>query len=641
MKKRRPLMYTKKRPSEKVIGAFDIETTNFDDNFKEHPEEIIFLDAFVKFEDEENYHRATNKSELMSILLSRDNVIIYAHNGSKFDFNFLLEDLYQINIQRKSNGEELYKIETILQGESNVIQIKIDTIELRDSLALIPMSLPEATKAFKTKTQKGDIGLAKGVKYDVNNLQHQRYCKDDCQATIEIVKAVMDICWDYFECGIGLSTASTALNCFRSKMPKGKKYWRMSKQVEEFCRKAYYGGFVYPGPTMQPHKETISIDRNASFAASMIDHGGMPVGDPSISDEVFSDRPGIYRCRVKVEKPDLPIIPYRGKHGLMWPIGEFITYLTNEEILFARCHGYEIDVELGFVWSKYEQVFEEIVNFCQLQEYSNPEIKPFIKLIRNGLYGKFGTKFVNRELLWEEPLNSEEWIPLTDGRGHINPFIWTREKENDAEYINPHWAAFITARARMWMMQTMLKVGMDNVFYGDTDSVKADKNAVLEAIKRGYIGIGMTEKDIKECPKEIMDVIKESKIDITPRYGAAKVDEVYVKFQSLGPKVYHGIIAGNGKAKTRAKGIPMRLLSRQIFEETFDVITQECYNKKERHEKLPEVRIHSTNKTMARMKNPAKGISRAITRKLTDFMSSETWRVEPDGSIHQPYIKEG
>jgi len=640
MKKMRPLMHTKKRPVINIIGSFDIETTSFNDEFENTPEEIEFLDAFLKFEDEDFYHRAKNKTDLMRILLERENVIIYAHNGGRFDFNFLLEDLYQINIDRKLKGEELLKIETIVQGESNVIQIKIGTVELRDSLALIPMSLKEACKAFKTPTQKGDIGLKDGEKYDANNLEHQFYCQADCQATIEVVKAVMDMVWKYFECGIGLSTASTALNCFRSKMPKGKKYWRMARALEEFCRKGYYGGFVYPGKTMQVHGPTLSADRNASFGASMIDHGGMPVGNPSISDEISADKPGIFRVWVKAEKPDLPIVPYRGKLGLMWPVGSFRTYLTNEEILFARDHGYEIEVELGYVWPKYEQVFQEIVAFCEEQEYTNPEIKPLIKLIRNGLYGKFGTRFINRELRWEEPDDPEEWTPLTDGRGHVNPFIWTREKENEAEYIMPHWAAFITARARMWMMKTMLAVGIENCFYGDTDSVKADQEAVLEAIRAGKIEIGMTEKDIRECPDFIMRAIREAGIDISPRYGTAKVDEVYSEFQAMGPKVYHGVLAGSDKTKTRAKGIPMRLLTREFYQESFAIIMEECYNDKERHKRLPEIKIHSTNKTMARMKDGTKGISRGIKRRLTDFLSSSTWDVQPDGSIFQPRIEE-
>ena len=599
MRKKIPFAHRIRKGLTKPIGAFDIETTPFDKG------DIQYLDAFLKFEDETVHHRARTPEELVDLLLSRENVIIYAHNGASFDFNFLLPIFFARKVE----------MNFVVQGSDNVIAIMLPNgIEIRDSLALIPMSLAAATKAFGT-IEKGDIGLKKGEIYDPLNEAHQKYCMNDCNCTIAIVRAVIDLVAQHFGCGIGMSTASTALGCFQAAIPKDKRYWRLPKGAEEFCRNAYYGGFVYPGLDMLPKGPTISVDRNASFAECMREDA-FPVCNPMFTMQYEGDKKAIYWVRVTAHENriTMPCIPYRDKHGTKWPVGRFTTYITNEEYDFALEQGYELEVLRGYYWEKTEDVFSEFINKLEKMEFGQPELKPLIKLIRNALYGKFGSQFFNREFHWGEPENLEDWKPLCSSKsGEVNPFIWYRDVPAQSPHIMPHWAAFVTARARLWMFKTMLTVGLDSVWYGDTDSVKGDANRIKECINSGMI-------------------------DTSMRYGSAKKDEEYLWFHAMGPKVYHGVLI-DGNNKMRAKGIPMRLLTQEMYEKTFENIMNE-ENKKKRNELHPKVEFHSTNRIMTRMKDSSKNFDRNVKRRMTDFRNSKSWRVSQEGIVRPPLIEE-
>ncbi len=619
------LKHSIKRDITKVIGAFDIETVP-EEMYKINPhpgkrtptikisDHALFgsyADGFLKYEDDDTYYRASSMQEMFKLIMSRGNVVLYAHNGKGYEFNYLVEEFYKYDSE--------LKIKIILQGDTQVIGLLIEheggTIELRDSYALVPMSLKDATVAFKT-TSKGNIGLGNGELYDKNNTEHQEYCKLDCQCTIEVVRKVIAMTAEVFGCGIGMTTASTAMACFKAMIPEKTEYRRMSYSLEEFVRSGYYGGYVYPGTSIQKYEDITSIDRNASFAGSMRE--GVPVGKPRYVVEYEEGRIGMYKCRIIAEKGKItiPCVPYRTKAGLKWPYGRFTTIITSHEIDFAREQGYRVIIDHGLVWDRVEYPFNEIVDLCERIEREQPHLKPFIKLIRNSLYGKFGSKLWNKEVMFGMPEDLEGWTPLCDERlGHLLQSVWYRTTSNDANYIQPMWAACITALARIWMFKTMLTVGMEHVVYGDTDSVKASTDALDDAIKAGKIDM---RKGV---------------------YGSAKIDEEYVWFQCLGPKFYHGVLKahqckkevrdscdGSCRDKMRAKGIRKRDLTHELYDDAY-------------LGHFDQIEYISSNSTMTRLANPMLDIKKIVKRSVTNFRKSQTWIVEED-NISPPTIEE-
>lgn len=575
------------KPLKYPIGAFDIET---------HGLFGTYLDGFLKYEDDPTYYRCRTMEDLWQRITFRKNVILYAHNFRGYESNYLIDII-----------PPTQKLQVILQGDTQVIgfilQFEDGEIELRDSLALVPMGLGEAAKAFRTPTQKGDIGLKKGEVYDPSNSIHQEYCMDDVQVTIELVKRIIELQNTVYGCGIGWTSASTAMAAWRSTIPKGKTYHRMSKANELFCREGYYGGFVYPGLDTHVHDDIVSIDRNAAYAAVM--RGAYPVGKPEYTVDFVGGLLGMYEVKVHNEGK-FPVIPYRSKQGLLWPQGSFTSIVTSEEVSYARSLGIDVDILEGLVWNHVEYPFLEFIDNCERVEFGDPDKKSAIKLNRNGLYGKFGSKLIVYEACMTEE-NLEGWTPLIDPiTGNIQFNLWTREKENDACYIQPAWAAFVTARQRQWLFETIHTVGLEHVRYCDTDSVKADGWRVRECIDQGLI-------------------------DTENHYGGSKIDEEYVWFQCLGSKVYHGelteacyqeLLKKNPDAdrvKARSKGISNKYHSTKLFEDTASGIYE-------------PVRIETANSTFVRMKRGLP-MQRTISRKMTNRLNSKAWKFHNDGGI--------
>jgi DNA polymerase family B len=649
-----------KKCFEQVIGAWDIETVpsaqwikDFPKYKKDHPsakesDGALFgdyADGFLKYDDDPTYYRADSMLDMCNRILSRGNVILYAHNARGYEFKYLLK-IFQ----------EYYpeiKMQCILSGESHIIALIIPhedgKIELRDSLALIPMTLKDACKKLKTKTQKEDIGLDDGHIYDRNNPIDVHYCQVDVQANIEIVQKVIDLTYEVFGCGIGFTTAATAIACFKATIPEGHTFHRMTPRVEKFCRDGYYGGFVYCGRDCHRHDNVISIDRNASFAASMRD--GVPVGPGRLALKEEKGKLGIFKCRVFAPNDvSMVCVPMKTPDGLKWPLGTFETVITTDEMFFARAQGYTIIPIKGIVWDRVEYPFNDIVDKCERIEIEHPELKEFIKLIRNALYGKFGTKFVSKEVVIGMPDDPTGWAPLCDEKtGALSPYCWCRETENDSEYIMPHWAAFITARARLWVFKTMLGVGMESVYYGDTDSVKADADAIKKAIREGRVSVCCPEKSLSDASSWVREYVEQGIITTEVKYGSAKVDEEYQWFQTLGPKVYHGVLVPTfdkeknkwvSKDKMRAKGIPMKKLTHDIYQFAYDgLMSNEDLCAADFKEKyFPREHFRSSNSTMVLLKKSTSTIDRQVQRSLTNFAASKTWVVNSDGSISPPTL---
>lgn len=590
MKNQRPLMLENKKVSDFPIGAYDIETRGL---FGE------YLDGFLKYEDDSRYYRASSMDEMLNRILSRWNVTLYAHNAAGYEHNYLIDALKKrddININVIVAGTKIIGL-IIVDPED-----KYRRIELKDSLALFDpsTSLKKACIALNVDGGKTSIGLDEGVIYDPSNLQHQEYCKNDVRVTIEVVKNYSRDVYSIFGNGIGFTAASTALSNWKSTIPKGTKYYRMQKPVEPLVREAYFGGFVYPGKSMLRQEDIISVDRTAAYAAAMLE--GVPYGKAMYTTLFMDDMQGIYSCDIitpAYHDDFIPLIPYRD-NGLKWPTGSFRTSITSVEIQFAREHGYQIDVIEGYVFPQWIYPFNDFVNKCQKVEIGEPEKKMTIKISRNSLYGKFGSKLFNDEY-HIGTMDNPEWFPLVNYQtGEVNFSVYGRTIENNSNYIMPHWACFITAHQRIWLMKHMMAIGGRNIVYGDTDSIKARKSAVVDYFAKGNLSLD-------------------------PFYGNVKIDEEYLWFQCLGPKVYYGELI-DGKSKMRAKGIPYRSLEKKLFEDAYDG-------------KFWQIEYTSSNSALTRLKDPRKQLKIDAVRSITNFRNSKSWQINREGNIFPPHIE--
>ena len=231
-----------------------------------------------------------------------------------------------------------------------------------------------------------------------------------------------------------------------------------------------------------------------------------------------------------------------------WYKGEFDTTCTNKELIFAANHGYEIlEIYSGIVWEKMIFPFNNFIEKCKKirKDYAVPPGTPIsaeellAKLMQNSLYGKFGSRRERVKLSARHLISDGDFEKLENAKPYDDAGNWfTQLDPDDSGRTLPSWAVFITAHARLKLLQAVYSVGVENVIYGDTDSI---------TIKAG------TEKDL----------------DIGDLYGQFKKEKVWKEFRAIAPKVYSGILE-DGSRRGAAKGLPKKNLTSENWQELLE-----------------------------------------------------------------------
>lgn len=436
----------------KVICTLDAETDPF--MFNRSPKPFVWGffngETFAYFwgNDPE-----TIAKELMDYLSDEEDLIIYAHNGGKFDFNFLHEYL----------DAELFMV----NGRIAKATIFNGRIELRDSWMIIPIPLAQY--------DKDDIDYKK-MEPEVRNLHKDeiiRYLRKDCTALHELCSAFHE------RFGNNISLASTALKQLKK---TGYDVCTTYDSYDKKLRDFYFGGRVqcfqtgsfegnfkyvdinsaYPFAMMQPHW----------YGSQMIEHLRLPEGEN-----------GSWFAKITaIPKGCLPM-KHEGK--LYFPDDEKprTYYASGWEILA----GVRTDtLRIMKVHTVYKPTtrrsFEEYVNYW-FKEKAEAKAKGekvrelFAKLMLNSCYGKFGQdgrkfeKFCIVELGdWPENdpkwSHDQRWQWFSDTEtGHS---VFSRADPSD-KFYNVATAASVTGFVRAFLWESLQQA--DTPLYCDTDSI--------------------------------------------------------------------------------------------------------------------------------------------------------------------------
>jgi hypothetical protein len=318
---------------------------------------------------------------------------------------------------------------------------------------------------------------------------------------------------------------------------------------------------------------------------------GVPVGTP-IKTKAWHDSslPAIYHCRITT--PDdlrIPIIPSRNVQGhTRWLSGRIETVCTNAEIEFALVHGYsDLEILDGRFWEEFGYPFDAFVEKAKRirATFKGTPSEQLAKRIQNSLYGKMGTRQERTEVFIPLcPEDTENAQPIDS-----NDIYWARKEHDDAILCNPAWAAFITAFGRLALLSVIYdSVGVDNVLYGDTDSITVKSGADVTGIPIG------------------------------DEYGQFKRDKQWAVFRAIAPKVYAGKLQNTDTWSGACKGIPLKVAKNHF---------ETLYN-----DKLIRAEYESLQSFYVGLK---KGFTPAhkVARLSTDIVNSGSWDLREDGSI--------
>ncbi len=435
--------------------------------------------------------------------------------------------------------ERQFHCEFNLRTESDIYQVTFSYYEsqivMRDAAALFKPGtrLADFSRSFTPELPKMEIDIEF---FDINNPEHIAYAIRDVEILTLGLPRFNALASKHFGVGLGHTAAGTAMKAWQRTIPEGV-FYKTSKMDdrEAYIRDSYYGGLVFLTRndllTSEGDKPVArTYDINSSYPYVM-DTFGVPDGRVIETDDYQLGMMGIYH--VKVRTPDdlvIPILPGRDARGNMrWRRGVFETKVTNRELIFAVANGYEIlDIYSGLAFEETIHPFSDYIAKCKRirKEFKGQTEEDVGKLFQNSLYGKYASRRERRSVFM--PQSDEECfdaIPLGISG------LWVKTDIHDGMRCRPEWAVFITAHARLRLLQTAYSVGVDRCIYGDTDSL---------TILDGY----------------------ESAIDTGSEYGQFKLEKSWRKFRAIAPKVYSGELM-NGSYIGAAKGLPRKSITDQ------------------------------------------------------------------------------
>lgn len=509
----------------------DFETTVYDGQQATE----VWASACVEFytEDVKVHHSIDETFEYLQAL--KTNVCIYYHN-LKFDGSFWLDFLltqqhmkqaleYDTDgkvcgfLKEKDMERNTFKYSISDKGQWYTIIIKTKhgkTIEIRDSLKLLPFSLKRIGESFKTKHQKLEMEY-KGVRYPgcVITPEEQEYIKND----VLVIKEALEFMFN--EGHKKLTIGSCCLAEFKKTQdecaydhlfpnlygmeldPEKHRY----KSIGEWIHRSYKGGWCYlvKGKECKAYNNGTTADVNSLYPSMMSSESGnyYPVGEPTfwtgkIPQVAFCGNVYFFvriRCRFKIKPGYLPFIQIKGNplytpnecletsdvwdpdkkkyvkeleflDGTILQAKLELTLTQTDYYLFMEHYDvYELEYLDGCYFTAMTGLFDDYIEkYKNIKLNSKGAMRELAKLFLNNLYGKMAAS-----------TDSSFKVAYIKDNGVVG-FYSVLSHDKEPGFI-PIGSA-ITSYARNFTIRAAQKNyhGKDNpgFIYADTDSIHCD-----------------------------------------------------------------------------------------------------------------------------------------------------------------------
>lgn len=446
----------------RAIGVIDAET----DPFKRYRVPRPFIWGFY---DGSQYQTFTETEKLVEFLKDFDG-IVYAHNGGRFDFHFLLHHL------------EPYSDIMLIHGR--IASVKLGACELRDSYCILPVPL----RAYK----KDDIDyriMEAETRHDSENWAIiNQYLKNDCVYLWELVTRFIE------QYGLSLTLAGAAMKQWKKISPL-----EVPQSTPDYYGEIspyYYGGRVQcfeSGVIDEPFRV---FDINSAYPFAMLQKH--PYDLNPHERKHWHDKCDFVRLR----GVSLGALPYRSlgddghaKNTLLFPDDdtprEYFVTRWEFDAAIETLSLYDVEIISTLTYTNRVDFSQYVNYFHQLKQDAEKSgdvaTRTFAKLFLNSLYGKFAAnpdKYRNRMIVSPVValgLDSDEY-KATDAAlkkigwkagGEIGPWVLA-ESELDGHqkrYYNVATGASITGFVRAMLWRSLCEAGRP--LYCDTDSIAA------------------------------------------------------------------------------------------------------------------------------------------------------------------------
>ena len=433
-----------------MIGVFDFETDPFDRGRYVQP----FCCA-VLLEDGTSAEWWGDGCEADFLAwVENKKVTLYAHNGGRFDFHFLINYLEPQRIQ-------------VINGR--IVRVRHGKAQLVDSWPLVPFPLAGYQK------DSIDYRLFEADKRESHRETIMRYLRSDCEYLLQLLQGIFDLAGKRY-----LTVGSMAFGMLAD---TGIEIPQSSGKHDEKYRPFYFGGRTQcfqSGIISGPLKY---YDINSAYPRAMIvDH---PFG---AEYAVHHSPPEYPQSFVRLRCRSWGALPLRLDSGeVVFPADgvEREYYITGWEY-FAGIETDTIDdIEIIETREALEFInFSDYINkFYTMKseaKHNGDKVRElFAKLMLNSAYGKFATnprKFRDY-LLYPAHLDPDEGKddPEWDYVGDVSEdrSIWAKPSDERARsrFVDVAVAASITGWVRAYLWRAIQSATMP--IYCDTDSIIA------------------------------------------------------------------------------------------------------------------------------------------------------------------------
>lgn len=497
----------------RVDAVWDIETEEWD--------KFVCGGIWTPAEGVQIYN---DESQLAEHLLSlKRGSVAWAHAGGKFDVLWLLDYCRRAGTIPKA---------TIRMSGSSIASLAIlGGPVLRDSARLMPMALREACGMFEGSAQKERLslpcicGIECGGYCAIKRKMKARdraalhaYLEADILSLRDTLVSLSHYA-DTHDLLLGGTVASSGWRTAKARCDLQNAEWDLD--AYKIARAGYYGGRVEVGRLNAPRVHR--FDRRSAYPAELtkpVPCGALRVLQASNAPLAWRrNKPGVYVADVAVPDMLSPPLPIRTANRIVYPHGAISGAWSRDELLNAESLGCRI-VRLrgGVAWADERPLLEPHVRHCFALREAAPTkpLKVWLKFLANSLTGAFAQDPSQDIIALGDYADDERWTPV--GR---YDWIWRRETFRISARGHVHWAATLTAGARVELHRQIVHAG-DEWCYSDTDSTIATK--LLTRNVGDELGQWANEGDAHD-------------------------------FVALAPKVYTYTTDG-GKVVARAKGIP-------------------------------------------------------------------------------------
>lgn len=445
---------TKKK--KRAIAVFDLETDPF--LFGREPKP--FAAGFYDGSEYRDFWGDDCVFQLLQFLESSPKeYYLYAHNGGKFDF------IYLVRAKKLQNPVKVIN--------SRIVSAKLGKHILRDSYAILPVPL--------AAHDKGEIDYAwfESDCRDEHKDDILEYLARDCESLYALVSAFVD------RFGVQLTIGGTAIKEVRKYHP----FETRDAEHDATFRPYYFGGRVECFERGKIQGDFSVYDVNSMYPFVMSDRLH-PTGrdywdldadqmrfDKNFDAVGFSGKPYF----IAFEGRQFGALPARTKAGLNFGI------IDSDDApggaFFTMSHEFKTAMRFGLIEVRRIRsilIPLETINFSEFVAINTAEKiagkktkdKPreiFAKLLMNSSYGKFGQNPDNfKDYIFRyagEDLPDGEWELDTD-YGEVE--LYCRPSYNES-YYDVATAASVTSAARAVLLEAIQS--SRRVIYCDTDSL--------------------------------------------------------------------------------------------------------------------------------------------------------------------------